>query len=67
MFNIFKRKYKRSDWLEGLMAAERLNQSRGSDYALNYLNYVISQVKHEEFRQGYSDYLDYFENNLKNL
>lgn len=68
MFNLFKKKYKRSDWLSGLISAEKDLESSGYEhcrwalldvrsYGLDY--YII------EYTNGYEDYLDYYENNLK--
>ena len=73
MFNIFKRKYKWSEWLEGVMAAESLIQcgytyneymvfgSPDGNTTQSYLNVRYMEGR----RQGCRDYLDYYENNLK--
>ena len=67
MLNILKRKYKRSDWLEGLMAAEIVQERFTYESSYNYYIFEIENKVFPEFSSGYKDYLDYYENNLKNL
>lgn len=70
---IFKKKYKRSEWMEGLLWAEGLKIDRGwSDTLIKdraricmqrvgQLNVYFPDNKQE----GVMDYLEYYENNLK--
>jgi hypothetical protein len=75
MFNLFK-KYKRSLWMSGLLSAERYIQN---GYVLDTsctdrlrlyrgdfgddIDWITSGTHYE----GVKDYLDYYENNLRNI
>lgn len=74
MFNLFKKKYIRSDWFSGLIIAEDY-VSRGYDrvdthfyirrlYNSKEKHGVNWPIDHPEW-SGIKDYLDYYENNLK--
>lgn len=69
MFNIFKRKYKRSDWLNGLLNAENIANKYGIDECyLTYYNDIATDYSDiTEFSKGYYHYIIYYENILKNL
>ena len=63
MFNIFKRKYKRSEWLSGLLNAEEIVKKHSEvPYWLIKKDFQIG-----DYSQGENDYIVYFENILKNL
>lgn len=73
MFKLFN-KHKRSDWMEGLIAAEQYIESGyvRRDLAKTHIrlwneeqNHGISWgIQHPQFF-GIADYLDYYKNNLK--
>lgn len=69
MFNLFK-KHKRSDWMKGLQGAERDVECSGIEHCSWALNDAIScglMSPFSNYSVGYRDYLDYYENNLKNI
>lgn len=67
---MFKRKQERSEWLEGLLAAENDVESCGYEHCrwashdtrIQGFDYYIT-----EFMNGYDDYLAHYKNNLKNI
>ena len=72
--NVFKRKYKRSQWMEGLLECENLLQE-GYEYLKNdgvhvwfdhkdVIKFAIP-VRQIQRCIGIMDYLQYYENNLK--
>lgn len=49
---------KRSDWMEGLLAAERIAESSGIDYAHVYFDREVSiETDSVEFCSGFADYI----------
>ena len=56
---IFKKKYKRTEWMEGLLAGERLV---AYGYRMNHWMW-----NHTEHARGVKDYMKYFEENKEIL
>ena len=60
---MFKRKQERSEWMQGLINAERVVRSHGEvPYWLIKKDYQVG-----DYSQGENDYITYYENNLKNI
>lgn len=60
---LFKHKYKRSNWMRGLLEAEDMVKQ----------GYSVQQLEDEFFNdvgdywKASNEYIDYYENNLKNI
>ena len=63
---MFKRKQKRSQWMEGLLEAEDTIKEYGIDagYAMYYNEIARDDSCTDEFSSGYYDYLMYRKNIL---
>lgn len=64
---MFKRKQKRSQWMEGVLLAEELVRNSGIDSAKRCVAITPNYLKHFPRHIGFIQYLNHYENNLKNI
>lgn len=60
MFNLFRKKHKRSEWFEGLLDAEGLMEASGRHSTSNYYYIELyAEEDNEDFKDGFVGYLRY--------
>jgi len=62
---VFKKKYKKSEWMEGLLEAERLMKLLGNKEKIYSL--LVTDGSQLHFALGVGAYLNYFEENKEIL
>lgn len=61
MMRLFKKKYTRSEWMEGLLEAEKFCKHSGYETAVLYLKTEVLGLDSDEHSCGWQDYIEHYQ------